>query len=272
MTSVTSTPTVFLLEGLRQVDPDQPVLRADDLGVLRGESVFETLRVLDGKPRFLADHLARFARSAARVDLVLPSGWEDLAAAASAGVQDGSLRLVCSKGGVGFALVSDIPAETVRGRTHGVRVMLLPLGISTEVRAQQPWMLGGVKSTSYAVNMAALRHAQAHGADDAIWFSTDGFVLEAPTATVLALVDDTWVTPPVSAGILPGTTLLAVQAVADVVVRPLPLDELRRAEEIALLSSVRGVAPVVSLDDRELGKGPAVEALAKAYDALLSEA
>ena len=139
----------------RLLDPTTPVLRADDLGVSRGESVFETLRIADGRPAFLDLHLARLARSAERLAIDLPPGWAELAAVAT-GAYDGSdgvLRLTCSKGPVGgapvgFALASPVPAETVRGREEGVTAVTLTLGVSAELRAHATWLLGGVKSTS----------------------------------------------------------------------------------------------------------------------------
>lgn len=265
---------VLLLDGLREVPATSPVLRADDLGVLRGESVFETLRIAGGRPAFLEAHLERLALSAARLDLDLPGGWAELAAAACEGTDDGVLRLICSKGPadgspVGFAVVTAVPAETLHAREHGVTAVTLTLGVSAAQRSEAPWLLGGVKSTSYAVNMATLRHAHAEGAEDAIWVSTDGWVLEAPTATVLAVVDGALVTPPASVGILAGTTLAGVRALARVHDRPVSEAELSRAEEIMLLSSVRGVAPVVSLNGRELGVGPVAADLRERFEASL---
>lgn len=256
---------VLLLDGLQEVPPDTPVLRADDLGVVRGEAVFETLRVLDGRPCFLEDHLERMHRSAARLGMEVPSGFAELAAAAAAGADDAGLRLTLTKGGVGFAVLFAVAPETVAGRS-GIRVVTLDLGISSAYRAGQPWALGGVKSTSYAVNMAALRHAHDLGADDAVWVSSDGFVLEAPTSTVVAHVDGAWVTPPAETGILPGTTLLAVRRTVEVEQRPLRVEEL--AADVALLSSVRGVAPVTQLDGRALPTDRA-RSLQDGYDALL---
>ena len=260
-------------DGPRLVDPESPVLRADDLGVLRGESVFETARIAAGRPAFLDAHLTRLARSAARLDITLPPGWEELAAAAveAYGESDGVLRLVCTKGGVGFALVTPIPAETLRGREQGVTAITVTLGVPADIRARSPWLLGGVKSTSYAINMATLRHAHDEGADDAIWLSTDGQVLEAPTATVAWVAKGRLVTPPVELGILPGTTLDVVLGLSEVPceVRRGTAAELAAADEIMLLSSVRGVAPVVELDGRELGTGPVTAALREAFEVAL---
>ncbi len=265
---------VVLLDGLVRVEPSTPVLRANDLGVLRGESVFETIRVAGGKPAFLDAHLTRMQSSAERLDLALPDGWEALALAACEGVNEGVLRLVCTKGppATGFALVTDIPAETLAARAGGVRAITLTLGVTAAQRAAAPWLLGGVKSTSYAVNMASLRQAHDEGCDDAIWISSDGEVLEAPTSTVVIVRDGTLVTPPASTGILPGTTLSAVLdlGLAPSTVRRIPVAELHDADEVLLLSSVRGVAPVTWLDGRELGIGPVTRRLRDAFEASLS--
>lgn len=264
---------VLLLEGLRQVDPSTPVLRADDLGVLRGEAVFETVRIAGGRPALLAAHLQRLASSAERLEIPLPGGWEELAHAASKGQEEAVLRLVCTKGPppVGFALVTEIPVETLRARTDGVRVITLTLGITAQQRSAAAWLLGGIKSTSYAVNMASVRHAQEQGADDAIWVSSDGEVLEAPTATVAIIRAGTLATPPPSVGILPGTTLAAVLdlALVPATVRRIPLSELQGADEVMLLSSVRGIAPVTAIDGRELGIGPVTARLRDAFETSL---
>ena len=260
----------------RLVDPATPVLRADDLGVSRGEAVFETLRIAGGRPAFLQLHLDRLARSAARVAIALPPGWHELVAAVvdAYGGGDGVLRLTCSKGApdagpVGFALATAVPDETVRGRDEGVTAVVLPLGVPARLRAAAPWLLGGVKSTSYAVNMASLRAAAAAGAQDAVWASSDGYVLEAPTATVAWVSGGRLVTPPPEqVGTLPGTTAQVALGLAGVPVevRLGTVAELRAADEVMLLSSVRGVAPVVRLDDRVLPVGPVTADLRHAFE------
>jgi 4-amino-4-deoxychorismate lyase len=265
----------------RLVDPTTPVLRADDLGTTRGESVFETLRVAGGRPVFLGLHLARLARSAARVALDLPDGWEGLAhlAASAWGASPGVLRLTCSKGApdggpVGFALVTPVPAESVHAREQGVSAVTLTLGVPAALRAEAPWLLGGVKSTSYAVNMASLRAAQEAGVQDAVWVSSDGFVLEAPTSTVAWVRDGRLVTPPAEqVGTLPGTTAAVALGLSPVPVdvRLGTVDELRAADEVLMLSSVRGVTPVVRLDGRRLPVGPVTARLRDAFERAVLE-
>ena len=297
-------PVLVLLDrgAPRLADPSAPVLRADDLGVLRGESVFETVRIAGGRPAFLAAHLRRLQSSADRLEIALPGGWVEVVALALAHWPDadGILRLVCSKGPaavgpgavgpgpvgpgavgpgavgfgpVGFGLLTPMPAETVAARA-GVTAITLTLGVPAGLREGAPWLLGGVKSTSYAANMASQRRARDVGADDVVWVSSDGEVLEAPTSTVAWIAAGRLVTPPPSVGILPGTTLQAVLdlQLVDADVRRGTVAELRAAEEVLLLSSGRGIAPVVRLDDVELGVGPVTQRLQDAFEATVRHA
>ena len=93
-------------------------------------------------------------------------------------------------------LVSPVPAETVRQRTDGISVVSLGLGVPADFRRAAPWLLGGAKTLSYAVNMAALRHAHALGADDVVFTSLEGQVLEGPTSTVVWAAGGALHTPP----------------------------------------------------------------------------
>jgi 4-amino-4-deoxychorismate lyase len=279
--------TSLYVLGRGLVDPATPVIAADDAGVQRGDGLFETVRVCGGRPVLLDAHLERMARGAERVGIVVPAAdeWREAATAAveAAGAGDALLKLLCTRGPEGgqplaFAMVAPVPEATVRGREHGVHAVVLGLGSSAGVRVAAPWLLAGVKTTSYAVNMAALREAQARGFDDAVWVDVDGVVLEAPTANVAWVRDGVVVTPPAEeVGVLRGTTIDALVARAGldgldgvkVQVRSGHVGELRAADEVLLTSSVRGVAPVLSLDRVAVGSGtvgPVTAALRAAYE------
>ena len=258
------------------VDPAQPVLRADDEALLRGRAAFETTRVYGGKPFRLDEHLARLVVSAARIDLPVPDcdAFRDLVADALVGIEDASLRLVwtpgSSEGGapVGFAIFGAIPAGHEQLRARGMSVVSLPIGVPYRLRAQAPWILGGVKSTSYAVNMAATAEAKRRGADDAIFLAEGEIVLEGPTTNVFWRSGKTLFTPSLETGILAGITRdFVIENAAEqgyetregVYERA----ELAAAEEAFTSSSVRELMPVVSLDGAPIGDGrPGPAALA----------
>jgi 4-amino-4-deoxychorismate lyase len=251
------------------VPPDEPVLLADDEALLRGRAAFETLRVYGGRPFRLDDHLARMRASAERLGVAFPGGFEALAeqALAAAGVPDAVLRLYVTPGSEGaglpvsLALVSALPDDLEERRSRGITLISL-LG----VRAEAPWLLGGVKSTSYAVNMAAESEARARGADDAVFVRDDAVVLEGPVTNVWWRVGTSLFTPSLELGILAGVTRAAVIDAAagagfDVVEGSFPLAELLAAEEVFTTSSVREVMPVVAVDGRPFGHGRAAAAL-----------
>ena len=142
-----------------------------------------------------------------------------------------------------------VPDAAIRQRRDGIRVLTADLGVSVR---RPPWSLSGAKTLSYAENLAARRWASAQGADDLIWLSTEGHVLEAPTASVVWLPGDTLHTVPAAeTGILPGTTaahLLAERGPAAARKPLISRDELAAADAIWLTSSLRGLAEVRSLD------------------------
>jgi 4-amino-4-deoxychorismate lyase len=256
--------------GGRGVVPrDEPVLLADDEALLRGRAAFETLRVYGGRPFRLADHLARMRASAERLTIPWRGGFEQLAAEvlAAAGEPDAVLRLYLTPGREGsgepvpLALVSTLPGDLEERRARGISLISL-LG----VRAEAPWLLGGVKSTSYAVNMAAESEARARGADDAVFVRDDGVVLEGPVTNVWWRRGSTLFTPSLELGILAGVTRAAVLDAApsaglEVEEGEYVLAELLGAEEVFTTSSVREVMPVVRVDDSPFERGPAAGGL-----------
>ncbi|HEX8132279.1 MAG TPA: aminotransferase class IV [Actinomycetes bacterium] len=254
--------------GAAVVDGDRPALDPLDLALVRGEAVFETVRVHRGRPFRLGAHLDRLAASAAALDLALPEGLEELAgrAVAAAGERDAMLRLVCTRGPeqaaapAAFAICSELPADYEQERRRGLRLVLLTMACDPLVRAASPWLLPGVKSTSYAVNMAAQRAARARGADDAVFVGLGGELLEAPTASLWWRSGDTLSTPSLQLGILAGITRAALLELAPglgfrVLEGVFTAEDLLGADEAFLSSSTREVMPVVEVDGTSVGDG-----------------
>jgi 4-amino-4-deoxychorismate lyase len=252
------------------VDPDEPVLNADDEALLRGRAAFETTRVYAGSPFKLDEHLARLAGSAARIGLppVDVEECEKLARSAldDAGEPEAVLRLYWTAGREGggrptaLALVSSVPPQLEELRAQGIRLIALPLGLQADLRAFAPWLLGGVKSTSYAVNMAAEAEAKRRGADDAVFLASGDIVLEGPVTNVWWRIERVLYTPALELGILAGVTratLIAEAARLGYEVREgvFPLEHMAAAEEAFTSSSVREVMPAIELDGRPVGDG-----------------
>jgi 4-amino-4-deoxychorismate lyase len=257
----------------------RPALDPLDLALLRGEAVFEALRVYGGRPFRLQAHLDRLAASAAAIDLPLPAGLEELAgrAAAAAGGGDAVLRLICTRGpdvrGEGgpavFAICTDVPGSFEEERRRGLRLVLLTTATDPLLRAASPWLLAGVKTISYALNMAAQRTARARGADDAVLVGLGGELLEAPTANLWWRTGHTLHTPSLELGILAGITRTVVGELAPglglkVLDGVFTAEALTAADEAFLSSSTREIMPVVEVDGAPIADGrpgPAAAAL-----------
>ena len=251
------------------VAAEEPVVRADDLGLARGDGCFESCRVLtdaagDSVVERLDAHLYRLHQSldalAIPADVARCRSLIELVTADWSTPGEAVVKLMVTRGVEGsgvptvVATVRPISTDALRQRREGVRAITLPRGTDSDSFADAPWLLGGVKSLSYALNMAALREAVRRGAEDVVWVARDGTVLEAPTATVVWSHGMRLATTPVGAsGILAGTTMAALfdGAEADgheVTVATVAAHDLASADGVWLVSAIRGVAEVVELD------------------------
>jgi|SRR5215207_505849 4-amino-4-deoxychorismate lyase len=260
-----------------------PALDPLDLALVRGEAVFEAMKVYGGRPFRLDAHLARLAASARAIELALPDGLEALAAraAAAAGQGDAILRLICTRGpegsgepqgdapvdregpdaaGVAFAICTDVPASFEEDRRRGLRLVLLTTATDPLLRAASPWLLPGVKTISYATNMAAQRAARARGADDAVLVGLGGELLEAPTASLWWRTGQTLHTPSLDLGILAGITRAVIGDLAPtlglkVLEGVFTAEDLAAADEAFLSSSTRELMPVIEVDGAPIASG-----------------
>ena len=265
---------VVAVAGRGVVASDTLVVTADDLGLTRGDGCFDATRVVtapDGTSvvEHLDEHLERLDRSVqglgdAADDAAL---WRELVAEAVAAWTvpgEAVLKLMYTRDGetvhgapTRLLTVTPFGDDGIAQR-DGLSVVRLPRGTASDAYAGAPWLLGGVKSLSYAVNKASLREAAARGAVDVLFTSSDGFLLEGPTSAVLLWTDEGLVsTPTGGTGILDSITLRTTFAAADAAGVPttyrlIGADEPFTARGCWLLSSIRGVATVTTLDGRQL--------------------
>ncbi|ALX67440.1 hypothetical protein AB663_003392 [Microbacterium sp. XT11] len=249
-----------------EVDATAPALSVGELSTQRGDGVFESIGVIDGHAQEVVPHLERLAHSARLCDLPQPNleQWRQAvqAAAALCGEGEAVIKLILSRGvehgPTPTAWVTTAPAaDFSAARTRGVSVVTLDRGYDLGAAERAPWLLLGAKTLSYAVNMAAIREAHRRGADDAVFVTTDGFVLEAPTASLILRLDGRFVTPAPNGGILHGTTQLSVYEHLsgrgfDAGYETIPASDLARADAAWLVSSVRLAAPITAIDGTPL--------------------
>jgi 4-amino-4-deoxychorismate lyase len=250
------------------VPRDQPWLRADDLGVLRGDGVFDAFLVVDGRPDQLAEHVARLERSAAMTGLRPPPAeqWRaavEAAASAWRGGPEMVVRFIVTRGAergsvpTAYLLADPLNPMIMAQRIQGISVISLDRGLDPTLAEQAPWLLMGAKTISYAVNMAAQRWARDHDADDVVFVAPGGVVLEGPTSAVVIARGRRLLSPPPSLGILESISLRGLFAAAratgwEVGYEMLTIADLHDADGVWLVSSVRLAAQVRVLDGTAL--------------------
>ena len=218
-----------------------------DDGLLRGDGAFEVIKLYEGRPFALGDHLDRLERSAAAIELpvdraALEHEIGDLLG--EFGAREGALRIVLTRGSRRILLCETLPDwdETIAVAT----VTYAPSVILT-----------GVKSISYAANMQATRAAQGNGAEEAILVRPDGVVLEAPTSSVFWVSAEGGLrTPAIDCGILESITRARVAHELHVDEGAWPLDDLLGAREAFLASTTREIQAISAIDGRELPEAP----------------
>lgn len=260
-------------------DIDQPLVFADDLAAIRGDGVFETMMLRGGVVHNLDRHRARFLSSAKMLDLPEPDVqlWEQATSLAVGHFQhqfedqdrenlpEAALRWVYSRGRettgepTGWITIAPISPDLEHARANGVKVMTAERGFSIDVTERSPWALIGAKTLSYAANMAALRHAKSRGLDDVIFINDEGQALEGPTSSIVIAAGKELFTPPIEAGVLPGTSQASLFRIAEqrgwnVAHKSLSVQDLLDADGVWLVSSVRGYARVTQIDGQDVSR------------------
>jgi branched-chain amino acid aminotransferase len=263
MTEVVAIEELASVDGVISPTAEATIPLRDD-GLYRGDGVFEVIRLYDGQPFALREHLDRLERSAAAIELPVERGTlerELEALLETFGRGDAQIRIVMTRGGRRILLLENMPDK-------GTSVRLATVTYSPSV------ILTGVKSLSYGANMQATRIAQAGGADEALLVRPDGIVLEAPTSTIFWVTPDGALrTPSLEAGILQSITREHIVRALDVDEGEFDLSDLLGTNEAFLASTVREVQPVAAIDGVELEvPGPRTLEAAEAFRRSLKEA
>lgn len=266
-------------------------LPVTDLSAHRGDGIFETVLVsASANTRTVVArdrHFARFRASASALQLPEPDPelWNRAVeaviaevVAADPSIAEFGIRFAMSRGGQpthgqsgggnsadgaprprGWAFFVPVDGSIERARTDGVSAVSLDRGFDAYIGSKAPWLLIGAKTLSYAVNQAAHRYAQERGADEALFVSHDGIVLEGPTANLVIRRGDRLLTPNPEAGLLSGTTqrLLFDHAPAlglEAEYADLRLEDVKSADGAWFVSSMRTAAAMFELDGNPIAR------------------
>lgn len=263
-------------------------LSARDRGLTLADGVFETMRAHAATVFRLDRHLSRLENALKVLEIPIPGELREwvLAALPDATAEDASVRLTVTRG-VGAHGVA--PPDDARP-TVIVAVNPMPVfpasvyesGLTAHVasgRRNEHAMTAGLKTVAFTDAIAALLEARRARADEALFLDTSGHCSEATSSNLFILSKGTLSTPPLSCAALPGITRATVLELAPALgvastERAFGLDELLGADEAFLTSSLRGIAPLVRIDDRSIGSGrpgAVTRRFAQSYAALIAQ-
>jgi len=240
------------------VPGDEALVSVLDHGFTVADGVFETLRVAHGQPFALTRHLERLGRSSAALGLQAPD--EGVVRNAVDEVLFANAPIIGSGGRLRITYTAGIsPLGSDRG--HAVPSLIVAAVASTPwpdatTICTVPWVrnerspIAGVKSTSYAENVVALRYAHDRGASEAVLANTRDELCEGTGTNVFVVIDGRILTPPLASGCLAGITRGLVIEWFGAIEESLPYEALQHADEVFLASSTRDVHPVIRVDER----------------------
>lgn len=238
---------------------------ANDRGVTLGDGIFETIAVIGRVPLRFTRHVARLESGAGMLGIPVGFDEENMAGAVSGlcnaeGVTEGSVRITLLRGPAPRGVLPQASPEptlmisAAAGTVGGGAPVEAVIATTTRRNDRSP--LTRIKSTNYLDAIVAAREASEIGAGDAILMNTRDLVAEATAANVFCRIGDELVTPPVSDGALPGIMRACVMETETVTERSISADELKRADEVFLTSSL-SIRPVVRIDGQVIGNGGA---------------
>jgi len=250
----------------KMISADEAHISPFDHGILVGDGVFETLNVYGGEPFAASRHFCRLKRSADKMGLEVPDESE-LLEAMRAVVKANDL----TKARIRVTITGGIsPLGSDRGTNeHTLLVAASPLPEFAEVgkvitvpfTRNENSALAGVKSTSYGENVVALALAKKQGAVEAIFANNAGMLCEGTGCNIFLVIDGKLLTPTLASACLAGVTRSVVLDVCaeleiEVSEKDVPLDDLKKAEEAFLSSSLREIQGIERVDEVDLPSAP----------------
>jgi len=243
-------------------------LGVEDRGFQFADGVYEVIRLYDGRPFTLTEHLDRLQKSAGGIEMELPMPATELAQHIGrfiprTGVRDGMIYLQLTRGSAPrnhlfpentsatlLFYARPLPAVLKAGSADGVKLMTV---------TDERWRRCYIKSIALLPNVLAKNKAAKHGFDEAV-FIENGIVSECSASNLFAVINGRVVTHPVGPKVLPGITRavlldLASSVKVKVDERPLGIDEARQADELFITSTTRELSWVSTWNDLPVGDG-----------------
>ena len=273
---------VVFLNG-RFLPEAEAVVPVNDRGFMYGDGLFETLRVVNGKPFRMAQHLERMTRGADFLKIKPPFTPKELEKIAGQLIEqnqmpDAILRVMLTRGPGRRGYTPDKDSQpTVVLSLHAAPPLEKSVEwslITSSFRIPASDVLASFKTTSKILHVMARAEAAEKGADEALLINTNGEVAEAASGNLFWVYDDKICTTPTGRGVLPGVTRAIVLEICQGlglqtnkrVIKP---EALRNSQGIFVTQSAFGIVPITAFDGETVRRSPLVDQIASAYNEML---
>jgi aminodeoxychorismate lyase len=261
----------------------EAVVPVNDRGFMYGDGLFETMRVVNGKPFRFAQHLERMMRGADFLKIKPPFTPKELEKIAAQLVEqnkmpDAILRVMLTRGPGerGYSFNGD-GKPTVVMTLHAAPSLEKSVEwnlITSSFRIPAADALSSFKTTSKILHVMARAEAAEKGADEALLINTNGEVAETTSGNLFWIYQDKICTVPTGRGVLPGITRAIVLEICQTmglqtnkrVIKP---EALRNSAGIFVTQSAFGIVPISTLDGEPVAPSPLVDQVSSAYNELL---
>jgi aminodeoxychorismate lyase len=261
----------------------QAVVPVNDRGFLLGDGLFETMRVVHGKPFRFAQHLERMTRGADFLKIKLPFTPQELEKFAGRLIgqnqmPEAILRLTLTRGPGGRGYTPDGESKPTFVMTlHPALPLENPVGwnlVTSSFRIPAADPLASFKTTSKILHVMARAEAVERGADEALLLNTNGEVAETASGNLFWVHDDAVCTVPAERGVLPGITRAVVLEICRTLglktnQRAIKPEALRNSSGLFVTQSALGIVPVAAFDGAPVTPSPRVGQIARAYHEML---
>ena len=257
----------FIYKNDRLIAENRGTISPLDSGFLFGEGLFETIRAYHGRPFLLEDHLARLRRGLQRLAIPEPKYLQqcpaiisELLTANGLAQEQSVIKLIVSRGNTKTSSpdktlpptllisASRLDLEGIRRRQQGLKALILPW------RRDRHNPLLAVKSLNYLENRFGLQEARRRGFDEGIFLNQENELCEGSFSNLFLINGEKLLTPPLTAGLLPGITRAFILESADQLgldCRETPLfqEDIKGCDGAFLSSSLMELAPLIKLDE-----------------------
>jgi branched-chain amino acid aminotransferase len=123
------------------------------------------------------------------------------------------------------------------------------------------------KRYPYTENLQLLTQAQSAGFDDYLLINREDHVTETAIANLILQIDNQWITPPLSDGVLPGVMRALLIEKTGVLVRQIDAGQLPTVTSGFVVSSLKIAQPIAQIDGKKLLISPESEQMRSLFAA-----